>query len=288
MRVILERAIERPILVVRNPKVRVDIEVHSVFTRKRHRIAEVIRLARHRLDRRGFVKWRLSRDYGVGEQGPAKRHVWYTGENLRPPEGWDVTLSFDVDSFGGSNFYLPHWAIRTGDLGFRDEMDAMSVGSETFSRPRRVEAVPEKFACVVASNPHPIRQVLVSALSQVGPVDGFGRAYNRPIESKARAIKDYKFCITPENDLYPGYVTEKPFEAWLAGTVPVWWGDDSLGFLDMNAVLNLHGQSLDDLLIQLTSLHESESAWAQFASHRLLTKTYDYSALIGHLKEHLH
>jgi hypothetical protein len=28
-----------------------------------------------------------------------------------------------------------------------------------------------------------------------------------------------------ENDLYPGYVTEKLHEAYITGTVPIYWGD---------------------------------------------------------------
>jgi hypothetical protein len=30
--------------------------------------------------------------------------------------------------------------------------------------------------------------------------------------------KEYSLVICPENSYYPGYITEKPFHAWLSGT----------------------------------------------------------------------
>ena len=35
----------------------------------------------------------------------------------------------------------------------------------------------------------------------------------------------YKYTICFENDLYPGYVTEKLLQAYITGTVPIYWGD---------------------------------------------------------------
>ena len=43
-----------------------------------------------------------------------------------------------------------------------------------------------------------------------------------------------------ENDLYPGYVTEKPIEAYLSGAIPLYWGLDARGYLNPKAVINLN------------------------------------------------
>ncbi len=46
------------------------------------------------------------------------------------------------------------------------------------------------------------------------------------VENKSETISNYKFCFSYENtDDYPGYVTEKVFDAWIAGCIPVYWGD---------------------------------------------------------------
>ncbi len=38
-------------------------------------------------------------------------------------------------------------------------------------------------------------------------------------------ISDYKFMICFENSLGAGYITEKIFAAYAAGTIPIYWGD---------------------------------------------------------------
>jgi len=50
-------------------------------------------------------------------------------------------------------------------------------------------------------------------------------SYKGSIESKAQVLKDYKFAICYENarDI-PGYITEKIFDCFFAGCVPVYWG----------------------------------------------------------------
>lgn len=46
------------------------------------------------------------------------------------------------------------------------------------------------------------------------------------------------FCL--ENDLYPGYVTEKLVEAYVCETVPLYWGlTDGNPYLNKKSFLNL-------------------------------------------------
>ena len=42
---------------------------------------------------------------------------------------------------------------------------------------------------------------------------------------KRETIGRFMFNMAFENSLEPGYVTEKPFDAMIAGTVPVYLGD---------------------------------------------------------------
>ena len=46
------------------------------------------------------------------------------------------------------------------------------------------------------------------------------------IEDKINFISRSIFNICPENSTYEGYCTEKIFQAFEAGTVPVYWGVD--------------------------------------------------------------
>jgi len=50
-------------------------------------------------------------------------------------------------------------------------------------------------------------------------------SYKGSIESKAQILKDYKFVICYENAKeIPGYITEKIFDCFFAGCVPIYWG----------------------------------------------------------------
>jgi hypothetical protein len=50
------------------------------------------------------------------------------------------------------------------------------------------------------------------------------RAYRGPTPSKAETLGQYKFALCFENMILPGWLTEKIFDCFFAGTVPVYWG----------------------------------------------------------------
>lgn len=281
MMALLRAATRESLLVVNDLRAQVDLEVHSVFTHSESMTHQARNYLRSRRDITAALARRRSRDYGVGAKGPAERHIWYTGENLRPPANWDLTLSFDSDEFDGSNYYLPHWAIRTGALGVRQGGDMMSVGQDTYLSHREVDRVPRKFACVLASNPHPMRDHILEALAELGPVDTYGRAFGKPIASKAKLLQDYRFCITPENDLYPGYVTEKPFEAWLSQTLPIWWGSDPHNYLNQSTLVNIAEGSLANMVERVATLEASPAEWLHAMTQPLMEQPYDYDALVA-------
>lgn len=95
-----------------------------------------------------------------------------------------------------------------------------------------------KFACFIVSNGAcKMRNKFFEMLSKVKRVDSLGRFMrNAPVdfilpdrvkdrESYLRVIGQYKFIITFENVSLPYYSTEKIYNAFAAGTVPIYWGD---------------------------------------------------------------
>ncbi len=165
-------------------------------------------------------------------------------------------------------------------LSGTDPDDMMSVGPNVFLKRREVSQTPKKFACLLASNPHPIREQIVNALGKLAEVDLYGRAFGRPVQSKSELIGQYRFCVAPENDLYPGYVTEKPFEAWLAQAVPIWWGTDSARFLNKQALLNSSDRNLDALVDKVAAIEADPNEWLSIVNAPILARQYDYDALI--------
>ena len=83
----------------------------------------------------------------------------------------------------------------------------------------------EKFACAFISNPEPTRMRALKELSRFGEVEVFGAHTGRPVPNKYQIARDFRFMLCFENDLFPGYVTEKLLDAYLCDTVPLYWGD---------------------------------------------------------------
>ena len=67
-----------------------------------------------------------------------------------------------------------------------------------------------------------------------GELDLYGRGWGKRPSSKGIAgdktstIKNYKFCICYENTNTPGYITEKIFDCFYAGVVPVYLGAENV------------------------------------------------------------
>lgn len=55
------------------------------------------------------------------------------------------------------------------------------------------------------------------------------KAYKGSIQDKYEVLSKYKYCLCFENDrIAPGYITEKIFDCFFSGTVPVYLGPDNI------------------------------------------------------------
>lgn len=157
-----------------------------------------------------------------------KRRIWFTGENLRIPFNvdFDAYLSFDSTNLGIKNIYTPLWMLSINWFSGKRELERVGLPSNIadLTSGRKLNAKKKYAICAFVGNPEPIRLRTIEKLDEVFGVQKFGFFYGNQIGSKYPIGLDYQFCIAYENDLYPGYVTEKIVEAYLAGTVPIYRG----------------------------------------------------------------
>lgn len=58
---------------------------------------------------------------------------------------------------------------------------------------------------------------------------GYFSTYRGPVDDKLLTLGRYRFCICFENAKgYPGYITEKILDCFLAGVVPIYWGASNI------------------------------------------------------------
>lgn len=226
--------------------------------------------------------------------GTGRVKIFFTGENERPPEGrWDAYLSFDIHSFGGRNAYLPLWWITSSDLLVPTVSPYLGrpITLEQMMSPRVPNFGPrDKFCVAFIGKAYPFRMHALSALSKIGELDVYGGIARNTRQSRAEEkfeiSQRYKFVFAFENDLYPGYVTEKVPEAWATGAVPLYWGSDPVGYLNQNSFINLASfPTLEDFVEKVREVNLNEELWSQYASQPLLIKKPSIDHVIEVLKK---
>jgi alpha(1,3/1,4) fucosyltransferase len=151
--------------------------------------------------------------------------VQVSGENRRPRYGAaDFAIGFDrrVDE---RYLRYPLWAW---DL----DTTALLVPSA-----ERCPDPAAEFCAFVVMNPsNPVRNELFRALSEQRFVHAPGAVFHNTEgigprldahwrTTKIDYLRDFRFTIAAENGAHPGYTTEKIVDAFLAGSVPIYWGD---------------------------------------------------------------
>lgn len=150
--------------------------------------------------------------------------IAFSNEPRFQTEGADYTVDcrfLPLDT----HLRLPYWAYLL-----------LKTGEHT-APPMRPPA--ERFCAFVYHNQlSPLRNAFFEMLNERQPVDALGRVMNNrtdprlverhakgTVASKREVLADYRFTIAFENTEIPGYTTEKIIDAWLAGSVPIYWGN---------------------------------------------------------------
>jgi len=245
-----------------NPKERynVDFEFSSVFLKRNELISKKVSSLLHRTLQSEPALAAVHETNQKISRGMAKRRIWYTGENVRPPitAGFDGFLSFDQDNYGGKNAYLPLWWLRlnwSGDTKFSQQVGA-AVDMNRLLGHREVRHKKTKFACAFVGNPHPVRLHFIEMLKRIGNVDVYGNYVGKPVANKYDIAKDYKYSVCFENDHFPGYITEKLIDAYLTETIPLYWGNlGNDNVINRTSFVNLADyNSIDDCIQSISQI----------------------------------
>jgi len=201
----------------------------------------------------------------------------YTSENIRPDFNLcDYALGCDRMVFGDRYYRFTIYMLER-----QEELHAIG--------PRRWNQEARKFCNFVYSNDtaHPFRDEFFRLLSQYQKVDSGGRHLNNlgySVRDKRLFQKDYKFSIAFENSSTPGYSTEKIVDAYVAGTVPIYWGDPEIGEdFNVSSFVNAHDfGSLSDLVERVIELDRDEESYRRMYEAPFLVRAVgDYTFTPG-------
>ena len=209
--------------------------------------------------------------------------IFYTGENQRP---WDYQTHYAIsfDHVENEKMYrLPLYVI----YDFNNLLQHISSYSTYRRYERDIDADrKQKFCSFVVRNPNcQRRNEFFHKLSSYKQVDSGGPLFNNigrvldygdaAMKAKLEWLVDYKFNICFENSSYPGYATEKLYEAYMGGTIPIYWGSPTIE-VDFNpkAFLNWYDYGSDEALIQaVIELDQNENKYRDMYMEPLFSKS---------------
>lgn len=266
-----------------------DIHFYGCYPDK-NIFKKAILFARSKISNKGMTKW-LKFQQGIEIPLDANAfNVWCTFENRRPPvEGYDLTYTFDIDQLNGTNCYLPLLYLYL-EINAAESKHKYKVSQLMQERNLSHDELAFKngFVSTFINNPHPTRLHAVKQLQKVGEVKLFGRSVNNYVDNKLEEASKYWFNLCFENDLYPGYVTEKVLEAYLSKSVPLYWGDDKLGVINPKAIINLNDFDSIELFVEYVSeLYNDKDRMLKVINEPLFTRDIDYDAIVKHFAKRL-
>ena len=280
---LIKPLVSRDINHVTDMSIDVDIEISAVYgpLSKGSLPSRVYRLVQSRLPGGvPFGPWVNSFNYQPNAK--ARVNIFYTGENERPPVGpWDAYLTFDIDDYEGRNAYLPLWWFTCTDLDGARVAPYLGreVSVEHMLKPRvtNFDSRPD-FCIAFVGKAYPFRLHALKRLSRYKPVSIYGAIARKQISNKFIPASTYKFVFAFENDLYPGYVTEKVIEAWCTGAIPLYWGNDPLGYINPAAIINLNDfSSFESFYEYVKKIDQDKDLWEAIANQPILLKAPDLS-----------
>ena len=114
--------------------------------------------------------------------------------------------------------------------------------------------------------------------------------YTVPRGEELDWMRNCKFVISYENRVYPGYITEKPYQAWLAGAIPIYAAHRSvLGNIDREAVVfGPDFESHEAIVDHVMSLVQDERAYCQIWEKNLhVDPDKNYPVLQAQIRDRL-
>lgn len=223
--------------------------------------------------------------------------IFFTGEavKVRNPDNYDLAIGFD---------YIDHPNYMRIPLYYMYPLyDAHNIRTNY----SRGACNPHKpyFACFLYSNggkSNPkrfdgaiARNELFEKLSNYKRVESGGRYKNNIGYIVARDntmewMSSCKFVISYENQTYDGYITEKPFLAYFAGAVPLYYGDKhAMQDINTNAVISqkdFAGQ--DEMIDYIKKVDNDDELYCKIWNEKIITDpSKDYEVVKAKLKEKL-
>lgn len=201
--------------------------------------------------------------------------IFYTGENVFPNFNiCDYAIGPHNLKLEKRYLQLPIYLIKNGH--FIKLPERKKLNKEDLK-------IKKEFCNFIYSNKNgnPIRKEFFDELSKYKNIISAGKFLNNTgyaIKNKTEIQKQCKFTIAFENEKYPGYSTEKIIDAFIARTIPIYWGDETItdninqkSFIYCNS-----SKDIPDVIRRIKQIDKNDDLWLKMANEPIfLQKDYE-------------
>ncbi len=209
--------------------------------------------------------------------------VYHYGDYAVNKVHLSLGMGHDVDS--EKYFRFPEWILFTfaPESSYKDIQDRINEINE--SRPLKDS---KGIVLLASHDDYGTRERICRDIEKIFPITYAGKWRNNSSDlwmnygnDKQLYLKNFKFNICPENVDANGYCTEKIFDAFLAGSIPIYHGDmnnPENGLINKNAVIfwNYDGDN-DEQMELVKRLSSDDKYYDSFMKQmKLYPITADY------------
>ncbi|MBR6062295.1 MAG: hypothetical protein IKP67_09495 [Spirochaetales bacterium] len=217
-----------------------------------------------------------------------KKTIFYSGENLHNTHYWDkyadacldyVDLSIGFDYLNHSKYCrIPYWIITHFPYDATEKTIADKIKTLNEAKfPKTKDCALIARDCI-----NGLRTEIYNNLKDTLNIECPSRLFHNTNDLKTKFndnklayLQQFKFNICPENSNDTGYVTEKIFDAFAAGCIPIYYGSDNNpepNIINHKAVLfwNFKGDN-SDTIKKIKLLSTNNDAYEEFISQNKLT-----------------
>lgn len=220
-----------------------------------------------------------------GDTNPQARKeslkIHWSGEpNHRDPSSFDISLIMEEDNPKERVIAFPLFLV---DAYYFNYWDA-------YRRQRPYNQNKQAFCAFMVNNPGcEVRNRMFIRMSQYKPVHSMGVVFKNvnfhvpkfsEIAESLELINQFKFMICFENTSKPYYITEKLQNAWIGGTIPIYWGCTNVQkWLNPKAFLYLRDESEEAMRELIERVKELDNDHAKYM------EMYNQPLLIGDIPD---
>ena len=227
----------------------------------------------------------------------------FGSENYGIENKFDCVKLFLTIENRGPNFDITDYAIgihylENGDRYFRKPTEThqlTAIGTVyNVTQVKQIDIKKKKFcAWVVSNGSGEARNLFFDKLSQYKTVDSGGSFRNNvggPVEDKLKFLADYKFSICFENSKTQGYISEKLSDAFEAGTIPIYYGDDTvLELLNNKSYIHVKDESEFDEKIELIKkIDQNDTLYEEMIKEKIVIDDSRYPKEVQKYKDFIY